>query len=297
MGNVIQLVNINDSSFHRFGPYCKKVYEASTKGLPEFNAIAIPGSDSGKAGFSDRLRSLVENEWKCRKSVVSREVAYTGRSLANGTRIYSDSLYEEDLKSVMDSFDAILPNPTDPGFSEAIRSRTSGLVRAMQLLVKLHSMQKDSDLVRREADILGKVVVSNRIGSPVLPKDISIAARRVLMAERVTRLSEISDGIPQLLPANFECSKEICDKFSPEQLEVFQQLCKVYAANAPKFTTAQAVSAPEFLHAQWWYTLQRKLLHLDLRTVIVKMENLSRCLKSAKSPEEFMDAINTLDKK
>jgi hypothetical protein len=140
------MINIKDQRYERFRDYFKDVSEAeksrNDKNSKQLESITIPQNVQGKTEFSARLRSLVESEWKARgsKVQVGRKAFIEGTKPAE--REFDDAIYQDDLEKILVSFDAIMPDPTDSNFNEFVKARMYGVIRAMQMMVRIHSLQK-----------------------------------------------------------------------------------------------------------------------------------------------------------
>lgn len=269
MAVVKHLVQIGDPRFDRFGPFFKESAEKSSGVADQFEAIVIPKTIEGKAAFSNRLRQLVDMEWRKRGSkLMNGKLAYQGQDLLTEDRAFEDAIYNQDIEAVLASLDAIMPSPDDRDFGEFVRSRTRGVIRAMQLLVKLHSQLQDTDLVCREAGQLGRVQMSRRHGGPVVPRNLPLAERRAELGKRVKRVASLADGLQPMTTANgelFAAFRSIIAECKGERLlrKHFTDICLIYAQKAPNFTAeVQGDHAPEFIYAYWWNILLKKLIIL-----------------------------------
>jgi hypothetical protein len=306
MGEIRHLVNIADPRFDRFGPFFKESAEKSDHEGKEFDAIVIPKTINGRVQFSARLRGLVEQEWKTRNSKVKDGIrAYTGTTFTDNERVFEDALYEEDIAAILHSLDAIMPAPDDNAFGEFVKSRTTGVIRAMQLLVKTHSKLKDSDIIRREAQLLGKTEIIGRGGVPKLPRNMPVNIRRPVMGKRVYRIGTLAESLPNLEVANQGFYNILSQEFSlPEERLLLNDVCAAFDEKSMDFacSPSQDSLAPEVVQAHWWHVLQNKLNNWltslkksgDRDVIVPVMRELAADLRAAKTTGEFMNAIDGL---
>lgn len=238
----------------------------STDAHDEFDALVISDNFAGKYDFYNRFVELVENEWKTRNSkLIPGQRAYQESGLMDdyhGERCCSDFVFEEDIEAIMSSLDAILPNPEDKHFVRVVRGKVDGVLKAMHLLVKIHSNRQDTDMVVREANLLGKPELYEG-GHPRLPRELPYQQRMDIMLQRVRRVGQLADGLLPLEKYNRNLWTLLLNrKITPQVRDRLIIISNIYALKIGEMTDGIVVMAPEVIAAQWWKVLLDKVNRL-----------------------------------
>lgn len=282
-------VRAENPHYERLGSFYKDVAESSGSDDKEFDSLIISDTFAGKYDFYKRFLELVENEWKMRNSkLVPGQTAYQASYLQadnQGERCSSDFVFEEDIEAIMNSLDAILPNPEDKHFIRVVRGKVDGVLRAMQLLVKIHSTRQDTDMVVREANLLGEPELYTG-GYPRLPRELPHVYRMDLMEQRVRRVGQLADGLLPLEKYNRNLLALLLNKKSHSQVQDrLITITNIYALRIGEMTEGIVVIAPEVISAQWWKVLLDKANRL-LNSHIGKEQKLCEIL------DRFIDDLN-----
>lgn len=297
-------VFVDDLAYERFASYSDAVEQISTEGAEEFTAIKVPSSLKDRYAFSARLMALFKTEWINRDSkLVPGSLAYQDEYLYeayNGRRPASDFIFKEDLVVIMRSLRGVLPGVQDKDFIHAVRSRTSGVFRAMQLLVKLHSTRCDTEVVVRLSDQMSRPI--NYVGAGnLLPRELPYTERTAHMSENVRRLKQVAEDLPALEDRNRQLFTTISNSEVPTSLRHYLiRIRTVYASKIDGMVGDIEAITPEMLVAQWWNVLLNKLGRLvssnkqneDIlkEILIIFVDELER----AQTRDQFVSIINKL---